>query len=238
MEKIPQALLKDAHSFAKKQGQPLVTLSYAQSLDGSLTVERGKSTMISGPESLKVTHALRAAHDAILVGIGTVLADNPQLTVREVEGSDPIAVVLDSRLRFPLTARLLQLESKPWIFCSQSASEEKQSLLENEGARVFRVGSSNEPRVNLSDMLKQLAGLSIESLMVEGGPRIIASFVEAGLSDAVAITIAPVFIGGLSVFEENLGKFKGSNFPRVLDPQIERFGEDYVYWGKMERTKI
>src|SRR5512142_1687762 len=93
---------------AAELGRPLVTLSYAQSLDGCLTVERGRPTPLSGREALRLTHRLRAAHQGILVGVGTVLADDPQLNVRLVEGRSPRPLVLDTNLRLPLEAGLLQ----------------------------------------------------------------------------------------------------------------------------------
>jgi GTP cyclohydrolase II len=97
-------------------GRSFVTLAYAQSLDGSITTERGQRYRLSGPEAMRFTHALRAAHDAILVGVGTVLADDPELRVRLVEGPDPQPVVVDSRLRTPATARLLTRPGRPlWI---------------------------------------------------------------------------------------------------------------------------
>src|SRR5512133_2370683 len=99
--------LEELLSDAGREGRPLVTLSYAQSLDGSLAAQRGTPLALSGPQSMELTHRLRAAQDAILVGIGTVLSDNPRLTVRLVEGSQPQPVILDSHLRFPLNANLL-----------------------------------------------------------------------------------------------------------------------------------
>ena len=95
-------------TFAEEQGVPYVTLTYAQSLDGSIAATPGRPLSISGPVSMTLTHALRAAHDAILVGIGTILADNPQLTVRYLKGKDPQPVIVDSRLRCPLDARVLR----------------------------------------------------------------------------------------------------------------------------------
>ena len=89
-----------------KTGLPFVTLSYAQSLDGSIAARRGEALGLSGPESLRLTHRLRSMHDAILVGIGTVLSDNPRLTVRLVNGQNPRPIVVDSRLRIPLNCRL------------------------------------------------------------------------------------------------------------------------------------
>jgi 3,4-dihydroxy 2-butanone 4-phosphate synthase/GTP cyclohydrolase II len=233
LDDLVHSLLKDAAVYAKEEGRPIVTISYAQSLDGSIAIRRGQATAISGAESLKMTHRLRAAQDAILVGIGTVQADDPQLTVREVEGKNPQVVVLDSELRFPLKARLLELEAKPWIFCTRSASKEAQLELEQVGARVFRVGTKDDERVDLRAVLEQLAEMNIASLMVEGGARVIASFFDRGLADQVAITISPIFIGGLKVIERPINSGDGGKFPRVADPKIERLGDDYVLWGKM-----
>ncbi len=98
-----------------RPGRPLVTLSYAQDLDGSIAKRRGEPTSISGPESLEFTHRLRAAHDAILVGIGTVISDDPQLNVRFAKGNDPQIVVLDSQLRLPLQSKLLENSKKAWV---------------------------------------------------------------------------------------------------------------------------
>ena len=103
MEQI-EVLLRGASDYHQSVGRPFVTLSYAQSLDGCIAAKRGQPLALSGPQSLTLTHQLRSAHDAIMVGIGTLLADNPRLTVRLVEGRDPQPVVLDSRLRFPSEA--------------------------------------------------------------------------------------------------------------------------------------
>lgn len=236
LDDLVNILLKGATAFAKEEDRPLVTISYAQSLDGSIALKRGQATAISGAESLKMTHRLRAAHDAILVGIGTVQADDPQLTVREVEGKNPQVVVLDSKLRFPLNARLLDLEKAPWIFCTQSADDEAQLALEKAGARVFRIGSQSGERVSLPAVAKKLGDMKIASLMVEGGASVIASFLESGLADQVAITIAPIFIGGFNVIGSPIKTLDGVHFPRVTNPQIERLGDDYVLWGKMGRS--
>ncbi|MCK4899238.1 MAG: RibD family protein, partial [Anaerolineales bacterium] len=100
-------LLADAKADSQSAERPLVTLSYAQSLDGSIAVRRGSPLSLSSPEAMTLTHRLRAAHETILVGIGTVLADNPRLTVRLVEGRNPQPIILDSHLRLFLDANLL-----------------------------------------------------------------------------------------------------------------------------------
>ena len=108
-------LLARATTHRLQTGRPLVSLSYAQSLDGSLAARRGSPLLLSGKASMQLTHRLRASHDAILVGIGTILADDPQLTVRLVQGPQPQPVILDSHLRLPPNARVFQGPKLPWI---------------------------------------------------------------------------------------------------------------------------
>ena len=122
-------LLSNLVTDNKDDDTPFVTLAYAQSLDGSIAAYPGVPLAISGPVSMGITHRLRARHQAILVGIGTVLADDPRLNVRLVPGKNPQPVVLDNQLRFPLKARLLQGEKKPWIMTSKQASSHKANAL-------------------------------------------------------------------------------------------------------------
>ena len=114
MDQIEE-ILSGVADHRQRTGCPFVTLSYAQSLDGCIVAQPGQPLALSGAQSLILTHKLRAAHDAILVGIGTVLADNPRLDVRLAPGPDPQPVVVDSRLRFPLNANLLQQPPYPGL---------------------------------------------------------------------------------------------------------------------------
>ena len=207
-----------------RQGRPCVTLSYAQSLDGCLTTARGQPTALSGYESLAFTHRLRAAHDAILVGIGTVLADNPRLTVRLAEGPNPQPVVVDTSLRFPLDASL----SRPWIFTGNDIDPQKRVALEERGARVFCLPLVASHRLDLAALLKILTQEGIASLMVEGGVQVISSFLQAGLVDQVAITIAPLLLNGLHAPEAVL-----TSPVRLLAPSYQRLGDDMIVWGKV-----
>ncbi len=177
--------------------RPSVTLSYAQSLDGSLAAAPGQPLALSGPEATMFTHQLRAAHDAILVGIGTVLADNPRLTVRLVPGPDPEPIVLDSRLRFPLDANLLHPPRAPWIATTDRADPERQTALAAAGARVLRFPAAADGRVPLPALLEALADAGVKRLMVEGGSAVITSFLSARLVDRIALTLAPRLIGGV-----------------------------------------
>lgn len=214
-------------------GRPLVTLSYAQSLDGCIAAQRGQPLAISGPESLRLTHRLRALHGAILVGIGTVLADDPQLTVRLVPGSSPRPVVLDTQLRFPLKARLLnRSDHLPWIFYAGGESD-RAAELERRGARVFAVVCQSRGGLDLRAVLRALAGEGIDRLMVEGGARVITRFLAEGLVDQAVITTAPVWVGGLPAYERTDDGVDG--LPTFESAGYTRYGQDMVTWGVFKR---
>jgi len=237
MEHI-QAWLSQAQAFRQSHGRPLVSLCYAQSLDGSLAARQGQRTDLSGPESSRLTHQLRAAHDAILVGVGTVLADDPQLTVRLVEGNHPQPVVLDSHLRMPLEARLLTSHPRPvWIATTPDADPQKANALQAIGARLLILPADESGRVSLPALLECLAASEINSLMVEGGAQVITSFLAQRLVDQVVLTIAPVFLGGLRAIEPDsilsLTRRTEENFPSLTDLHYERLGDDLIVWGKL-----
>ena len=212
--------------------RPHITLAYAQSLDGSLAAHPGEPLALSGPESLRLTHQLRAQHDAILVGIGTVLADDPRLNVRLVEGPDPQPVILDSHLRFPLDARLLGNSRKPWIVSVKppppQASEDRAKVLESTGVEVLKMPADPRGRVDLPAMLNALASRGINSLMVEGGAQVITAFLNARLVDELVLTLAPVFVGGLRAVDSLLS---GDSFPRLNVVSVEPCGPDWIIRG-------
>ncbi|MBP6017025.1 MAG: GTP cyclohydrolase II [Candidatus Promineofilum sp.] len=214
-------------------GRPFVTLSYAQSLDGSIAARRGEQTIISGPEAGRLTHRLRAHHDAILVGIGTVIADDPQLTVRLVRGPDPQPIVVDTRLRFPTWAKLLRGERRPWIATTEAADPARQAALEAAGARVVRLPSGPNGLVSLPALLDFLHGRHIRSLMVEGGATVISNFLAAHLADRLVLTIAPMMLGGLNAVAD-LGRLNGQAMPRLARPHYQALGKDVVMFGELE----
>ncbi len=232
-----EAWLADARNFRQEHGRPLVTLSYAQSLDGCLSLRRGIPTALSGPQAMQLTHRLRATHDGILVGIGTILSDDPRLTVRLDQGRNPQPVVLDGQLRFPLQAKLLQGEPLPWIATHQrpidpEAHQQKRSALEARGARLLEIPSDENNGLSLPALLAKLADLGIDSLMVEGGSRVITSFLTSRLVDQFVITIAPFFLGGLPAVQ--LPTQNGVTiFPTPCDMGYDRLGEDLIVWGRL-----
>ena len=230
MEQINMPL-SEAAAHRQRTGRPFVTLSYAQSLDGSIAARPGRPLALSGSQSMALTHGLRAAHDAILVGIGTLLADNPRLNVRLVEGKDPQPIVVDSRLRFPPYANLLRNGRVPWIATSEGADPERQTALEKIGARVLRLPTGANGWVDLAALLEHLGQLGVNSLMVEGGAQIITSFLATRLVDQVVLTIAPMLVGGLRVMDY-LGQAQMNCFPRLRQVSYQRLGEDLVLRGE------
>jgi diaminohydroxyphosphoribosylaminopyrimidine deaminase/5-amino-6-(5-phosphoribosylamino)uracil reductase len=169
-------------------GRPFVTAKFAMSLDGKIATRTGESRWISGVESRAHGHLLRHAHDAILVGIGTVLADDPQLTAR-VDGLDarqPLRVVLDSRLRTPPNAKVVGPNT---LIAATRAGKVGQ-------AETMVLSGTDDGRVALGPLLDELGRLGILSLLVEGGAEVHASFFAEGLVDKVQAYIAPIVIGG------------------------------------------
>lgn len=209
--------------------RPFVTLSYAQSLDGSIAVQPDRPMTLSGPDSLQLTHELRAHHDGILVGIRTVLADDPRLNVRLVEGRDPQAVIVDTQLRLPIDANVLRCGRGVWLAATSPASGTRQKELEAKGARVLRVPALQNGWVDLDALLRRLAETGIDHLLVEGGGRIITSFLQARLADFVVVTVSPQFIGGFSA----LSPHALTSFPRLLSWQSEKLGDDLVVAGEL-----
>jgi 3,4-dihydroxy 2-butanone 4-phosphate synthase/GTP cyclohydrolase II len=214
--------------------RPAITLSYAQSLDGSIAPIRGSRYTVSCAESRELTHRLRAAHDAILVGINTVVADNPCLTVRLVEGQNPLPIVLDSRLRMPLDSNLLKNNLPPLIATTNSASREKQARIEEYGAKIMRFLPDERGWVDLHLLLNRMTDLGIDNIMVEGGARVITSFLSHHLVDRIVITIAPAFLGGLRAIEYPLATCRqGSSgltvMPEFTDCRFEQVGKDIVF---------
>lgn len=208
--------------------RPLVTLCYAQSWDGSITIRAGESLALSNDDSMRLTHLLRSLHDGILVGIGTVLADDPQLTVRECEGTNPQTIVLDSDLRISPSARLCQSDGgKCWVVTSADNPE-----LIRDDIDIIRVARLDGGSLDLEQVLAELWQRGIESLMVEGGARVINAFVKAGLADAIVLTVAPRLVGGYKAID-SLGLETVAQLPRISPIHTQALGDDLIMWGEL-----
>ena len=178
------------------ENRPVITLAYAQSLDGSFTRKQGITSAISSGESSVLTHKLRASHSAIMIGSGTLLADNPRLTVRLAEGSDPVPVLIDTHLQIPLSARILQTSSRLIVFCSHAADIKKREDLAAMGIQIIALQIDKSGFLPLPEVVEILFKTGVTSLMVEGGPKLIHSFLSLDLWDLAVITMAPFWMGG------------------------------------------
>lgn len=212
---------------APGRGRPFFTLAYAQSLDGSLAAVSGHPLRLSSDPALELTHQLRALHDGILVGVDTVIADDPRLDVRLAEGASPQPIVLDSQLRIPSQCVLLT-ERRPWIATTPSADPARRLELEAMGAVVLVVEGDARGWVDLHRLAEALLGRGLRSVMVEGGERTISSFLRARLADHAMVTVAPRLIGGLNLGRSGL---LDDVSPRLIDWEVARTGEDLLIGG-------
>jgi diaminohydroxyphosphoribosylaminopyrimidine deaminase/5-amino-6-(5-phosphoribosylamino)uracil reductase len=176
-------------------GLPFITIKYAQSLDGRIATLKGNSRWISSERARKFAHRLRAQHDAIMIGIGTVLADDPLLTVRLTKGKNPLRICLDSNLRIPLTAQLLRDDGKTLIATTDEHGKDKIEKIQNLGKEVLLVQEDKDGRVALRPLMKMLAERGIASILVEGGPGIITSLLREGLVNRMVVITAPLILG-------------------------------------------
>jgi GTP cyclohydrolase II len=231
--RVIAGLEREEKAATRRRGRarPFVTLSWAQSLDGCIALQAGQPIVISGEETLALTHALRAAHDGILIGVGTVLADDPALTVRLWPGQSPAPVVLDSRLRTSLQSRLVMTAGvRPVAFaCTPAGDVDQQAQLEARGARVLRLPACDSGWVDLPALLDKLGEAGVKRVMVEGGAKVLTSFLQAQLADYAVVTIAPRFLGGLAA----VGPLVGGDRPQIAGPSCERFGADLVMAGPL-----
>ena len=179
-------------------GLPWVVMKAGMSLDGKISRRRGHGGAVTGPEAGKRVHELRNRLDAILIGVGTALIDDPSLTTRLAKGGrDPLRVILDSRLRLPPGALMLRQKSSAstWIFCNHQAGQENQKSLEQAGAVVLRVDTDSTGNLDLSRVLQVLGANGLTSVLVEGGAAVHGSFLRAKLVDQAFLFVAPYFIG-------------------------------------------
>jgi riboflavin-specific deaminase-like protein len=230
------ALLEIARPVIQEPWQlerPYVTLAFAQTLDGRIATRNGDSQWISGQESLTFAHCLRASHDAILVGIGTVLSDDPRLTTRLVPGTSPTRVVIDSLLRMPAEAAMLSDGSpeETIVITTERAAEQHGRRLHAAGVQVIMAAADADGRVDLTDALRHLAGTGIRSVLIEGGSGIITTALRDQLVDRLAVCIAPKLLGtGINGIGD-LGIARLSDAVGLDRQRLLRLGDDLVVIG-------
>ena len=210
---------------------PFVTAKFACSLDGKISTATGESQWISCDESRAYTHRLRDLNDAIMVGIGTVLADNPSLTARIPDGKNPARIIVDSNARTPLDAKILTDKLAPTIIAvSETAPPEKVSALKNLGAEIIVAGTA---QVDLKILMRELAAREITSVLLEGGGTLNFSMIRAGLVDKVLAFIAPKIIGGKTALTpvEGAGFEKLADVFRLKNISAEKIGSDILISG-------
>jgi diaminohydroxyphosphoribosylaminopyrimidine deaminase/5-amino-6-(5-phosphoribosylamino)uracil reductase len=210
---------------------PFITLKIAQSIDGKISESKNKQTWLTGYESIKFVHKLRSEYDAVLVGANTVKVDNPLLTVREVNGRNPIRIIIDGKLSISLNSKILNNTEpeKTWIFTSTKSNQKKLKQLANKGVKVFSVKHTTNGRLNLKSVLKVIAKNRINSVLVEGGQEIFSQFFSKKLFDELIILQSSKILGkGLSGFNSNQLK----SLPLI---EKNRLGKDIklVYGGNL-----
>ncbi len=207
--------------------RPYVILKWAQSIDGRIATESGDSKWISCPVALRHAHRLRAFADAVLVGSGTVMVDDPLLTVRLVRGRNPLRVVLDGDLSLPLDRRIFSVPPATLVF-SVRGDDGKVRELERRGVEVVFVPEA-DGGVDLDEVLRLLGERGVTNLLVEGGSKIHASFIRRGLFDEVQVIISPKIVGrGIgAVSLSGIGRIDES--VRLKPVSLRRLGEDVLF---------
>ena len=220
-----------------RTGTPFVTLKFAQTLDGRIATSAGHSRWISSEKSLRFVHMLRSHHDAVLIGVGTLIKDDPELTIRLTRGRNPLRVVVDSRLRISPDARVLKNQNmaKTIIATTGHAVSGKRTLLDKMGIETVVVEQDNDHRVDLTKLFVELGKRNISSVLVEGGAAVITSLLTEKLTDRVVIIIAPKIVGKGVEAVGDLGIQRMDEALRLTYRKILRKGDDLIVDGRIEK---
>lgn len=223
-------------------GKPLVVVKIACSLDGKIATHTGHSQWISGPSALSYSHRLRARYDAICVGLGTVLADDPQLTYRGSRNvGQPIRVVFDSKCRIPLLSKVVsgELPGRTVIMATRKAPKSKIAALEKNPGVQVEILRTKKGRVDLAAAMDRLDLLGANGILIEGGGTVLASALEADIVDLVRVIIAPIIIGGTGAVSAIGGKGFATidEALRLQDLKVGRLGEDLLIKGRVRKRK-
>ena len=238
---LPCRLLNQAFIKHSTTGLPLVTLKVAATLDGRIATRTGDSRWITNERSRRFVHDLRCRSDGILVGIGTALTDDPQLTARlrrKPPCRQPVRIVLDSRLKLSMTSQLVAtaLEVPVWVACTEDAPLPKESALSAAGVVVLRL-PGHHGHVDLPSVLKECGKRQLASLLVEGGSRVVGAFLEHHLADDCCFFYAPKILGDREAIPmvQGFSRRRMSEALPVYDLRVRRFGEDVMLSGRLHR---
>lgn len=221
------------------RGIPFVTVKYAQSLDGKIATATGHSRWISSPPSLKLAHALRGEHDAILVGRGTVLQDDPELTTRLVKGKNPCRVILDTYLNLPPSSRIFSTArlAPTVVATSLQTSREKKEKMGALGVGIIEVREAKPGYLDLNDLLRSLGERQITSVLVEGGAEVITSFLRENLVDRLIVIVSPCIIGAGKSAVGDLGTSYIEDAKKFTVRKITKKGPDRIFFLEPQREE-
>jgi len=225
--------LNEYYVHALRTGLPFVTIKSAMTLDGKIACHTGDSRWVSGAESRLAVHRLRDRVDAVLTGVGTVVADDPLLTVRlEKDGRNPVRVIVDSRLRAPLSSRVYDVsEARTIVMCTEQAPSNARAELTARGVEIV-VCSDHCGRVNLKEVLTYLATNGILSVLVEAGPHLTGSLMDQGLVQRVMEFISPKLIGGTAPSPlAGVGVSRMADAVELRNIRLESYGMDFCIIG-------
>lgn len=218
-------------------GLPYVSLKLALSLDGRIATRTGESKWVTGPDARAKVHLLRAKSDGIAIGIGTALADDPRLTVRDAPGDSPLRIVFDTKLRLPVSSRLVQTarEIPTLVLCGIDAPADAEAELATHAVECLRSPLSAEGRLDVFAALRSLAQRGIVSLMVEGGAELAGSFLAGRFADELHVFVAPILLGprGRAGAVDWAGPDTPQQAPRIATPAWELVGNDAYVHGPL-----
>jgi diaminohydroxyphosphoribosylaminopyrimidine deaminase/5-amino-6-(5-phosphoribosylamino)uracil reductase len=214
-----------------ERGRPHLTLKLAATIDGRIATRSGDSAWVSGEAARARVHRLRAEVDAVMVGVGTAVRDDPRLTVRAVRGRDPVRVVVDSRARLPATARMLREGEAPvLVAATERAPAARVRALERAGAEVMRVRARGE-RVDLAALLAALAARGVLTVLCEGGATLAGALLDANLADKLLVFYSPKIVGcGVPMFLAEGAPTMAAARP-LREARWRKVGEDLLLEG-------
>jgi diaminohydroxyphosphoribosylaminopyrimidine deaminase/5-amino-6-(5-phosphoribosylamino)uracil reductase len=232
-----EALVADYYKLALT-GLPYVTLKAAVTLDGRMAAQSGDSRWVTGDAARKHVHRMRDRSDAVMIGVGTVLADDPALTVRHVRGRDPMRVVLDSTLLTPLSSQLVQgaAETETLIFHGENFDRERARALIDRGVTLLPV-PRKDGGLDLEPILRELGRRNVMRLLVEGGPSLHGALLEGDYVDSLSIFIAPRILADPAGMPLAIGKPKlqMADAFALQKPKLRRFGDDLLIEGPLAK---